>query len=193
MSIALDSDTTLAQAQSGLSDFSSLVQQGSDGLNHLALLVDGARCGGCIQKIEGVLNADTAVTSARLNLSTGRLTLAFTGETKTANRLAGHVRKAGYRVAPFDTVGRDEADQAHEKRLLRAIAVSGFGAANIMLLSVAIWSGGGMEASTKALFHWISALIDQSALSRPDRKGGALSGAGRCGTPDHAGPRLGGT
>jgi len=159
MSVTADSPLSDHAAPQGLSDFSSLVQHGSDGMNHLALLVDGARCGGCIQKIEGALNADPAVTGARLNLSTGRLTIAFSGEDKTANRLAEHVRKAGYRVAPFDALARDDADQSHEKHLLRAIAVSGFGAANIMLLSVAIWSGDAMADSTKALFHWISAVI----------------------------------
>ena len=159
MSLATDMEAASGTPQAGLSDFSTLVQTGSDGHNHIALLVDGARCGGCIQKIEGALKADQAVTAARLNLSTGRLTIAFDGAASIANRLADTVRKAGYRVAPFDAVGRDEADTAHEKRLLRAIAVSGFGAANIMLLSVSVWSGAEMADSTKALFHWISALI----------------------------------
>ena len=43
------------------------------------------------------------------------------------------------------------------KELLIALGVAGFAAANIMLLSVSIWSGA--EAATRDLFHWISALL----------------------------------
>ncbi|MFD1378840.1 heavy metal translocating P-type ATPase [Fodinicurvata halophila] len=41
--------------------------------------------------------------------------------------------------------------------LIRALAVAGFGAGNIMFLSVAVWSGA--EETTRDLFHWISAAI----------------------------------
>jgi Cu2+-exporting ATPase len=47
--------------------------------------------------------------------------------------------------------------------LLRSLAVAGFAASNIMLLSVSVWSGA--EAATRDLFHWISALIALPALA----------------------------
>jgi Cu2+-exporting ATPase len=47
-------------------------------------------------------------------------------------------------------------------KLLIAVGVSGFAAANIMLLSVSIWSGA--EAATRDMFHWISAMIAAPAL-----------------------------
>ena len=47
--------------------------------------------------------------------------------------------------------------------LLRALAISGFAAGNIMLLSVSVWSGA--DAATRDLFHWISALIAIPALA----------------------------
>ena len=44
--------------------------------------------------------------------------------------------------------------------LLRCLAVAGFAAANVMLLSVSIWAGvGDMGDGTRTLFHWISGLI----------------------------------
>jgi len=45
--------------------------------------------------------------------------------------------------------------------LLRAMAVAGFAAGNVMLLSVSVWSGAGDELapSTRELLHWLSALI----------------------------------
>lgn len=41
--------------------------------------------------------------------------------------------------------------------MLRAIAVAGFGAMNVMLLSVAVWSGA--EGATRETFHLISGMI----------------------------------
>ena len=50
---------------------------------------------------------------------------------------------------------------ASERQLLRAMAVAGFAAGNIMLLSVSVWAGHaqGMGEATRDLLHWFSALI----------------------------------
>jgi Cu2+-exporting ATPase len=47
------------------------------------------------------------------------------------------------------------------RRLLRALGVAAFASMNIMLLSVAVWSGHetGLDPTTRDLFHWVSALI----------------------------------
>ncbi len=58
--------------------------------------------------------------------------------------------------AAIFTPGEGEGD-AVLKQLIRAVAVSGFAAANIMLLSVSVWSGA--DAATRDLFHWVSAMI----------------------------------
>jgi Cu2+-exporting ATPase len=50
---------------------------------------------------------------------------------------------------------------------MKRLAVAGFAAANIMLLSVSAWSGaaGDMTPSVEALFHWLSALIALPAVA----------------------------
>lgn len=129
-------------------------------LKALDLAVEGARCAGCISKIEGGLNEMDAVKSARLNLSTGRLAVTFTGPDSEAQAIVSKIRALGYAASPFQPESGEDPGKSEEKRLLRAMAVAGFAMANVMLLSVSVWSGEGeMDFGTRQLLHWISAMI----------------------------------
>ena len=74
----------------------------------------------------------------------------------------------GYTARPFDAAVLDAAgsDKA-AKELMLAVAVAGFAAGNIMLLSVSVWSGA--SDATRDLFHWISALIALPAIAYAGR------------------------
>ncbi len=129
-----------------------------DGLKQTDLSVPGVHCGACIQTIESALGRLDGVAGARVNLSTKRVSVnwregALPPIIDTLNRL-------GYAAHLFDSVetGRDQV----LSQLIRAVAISGFAAGNIMLLSVSVWSGA--EQATRDLFHWLSALIALPAL-----------------------------
>jgi copper chaperone CopZ len=68
----------------------------------LDFMVEGVHCGGCVAKIERALAAEPDVTKARVNLSTRRLALEWTGGTERGNALAASVAKLGYGLVPFD-------------------------------------------------------------------------------------------
>jgi Cu2+-exporting ATPase len=56
--------------------------------------------------------------------------------------------------------------------LLRCLAVAGFAAANVMLLSVSIWAGASgedMGPATRDLLHWLSALIAMPVVAYAGR------------------------
>lgn len=149
-----------------ISDPTAFVTRNDDGTDHLHLLVENLHCAACIGKIEGFLNAQTGVIDARVNMSTRRLSVSWQhGKTDPAELMRG-VAALGYPVAPFDPADVAKSTDAEEKRLLSALAVAGFAAGNVMLLSVSIWSGhaGDMGEGTRTLFHWISALIALPAV-----------------------------
>ncbi len=128
------------------------------GLRQTDLSVPGVHCGACIHAIETALGKLDGVDTARVNLSAKRVSIrwrdgALPPLVETLNRL-------GYAAHLFDGFG-EEKDREFS-RLVRATAVAGFAAANIMLLSVSVWSGA--EDATRDLFHWISALIAIPAL-----------------------------
>ncbi|WP_119420436.1 heavy metal translocating P-type ATPase [Desertibaculum subflavum] len=136
-----------------------------DNQYRIELAVHGLHCAACVWLVESVLGREPEVIRARLNATTGRLSLAWTGRREVADRLARRIAALGYRVAP---IAADDARAIGDETagLLRAMLVAGFAAANVMLLSVAVWAGaaGEMGAATRDLLHWISAAIALPAL-----------------------------
>ncbi|MFW6412665.1 MAG: heavy metal translocating P-type ATPase [Oceanicaulis sp.] len=136
------------------------------GLKAVDLSVTDATCAACISKIEGGLARADGVTSARLNLSTGRLVIRFSGPDARAGDYLEAVERLGYGARPYSAEGAEDARTREEKRLLRALGVSGFAMMNVMLLSIAVWAGEGeMDIATKTLMHWISGLIALPAVA----------------------------
>ena len=133
------------------------------GLLHLDLIVAGIHCAGCIARIEKALLAMPGVTRARVNVSTKRVAIDWRAGESDADVLIERLSALGYEPRPFCAEEAGEAAGAREGReLLRALAVAGFAAANVMLLSVSVWSGA--SDATRDLFHWLSAMIALPAL-----------------------------
>lgn len=149
-----------------LNDPSAFISQDGDGTSSLNLLVENLHCAACIGKIERTLNAFPGVTRARVNMSTRRLHVAWRDGAADPSELMRAVQALGYPVTPFDPAELAGSESREDKRLLSAMAVAGFAAANVMLLSVSVWSGhaGDMGENTRTLFHWISALIALPAI-----------------------------
>lgn len=147
-------------------DFTAFVEPIGAGRNRLGLLVDGVHCGGCVRRIEGALTKLPEVTSARVNLSTRRLNVTWDGAPGLAQTLVAAVEGLGFTAVPFVRQQLESRDRRAESELLRAMAVAGFAAGNVMLLSVSVWAGyfEGMGPATRDLLHWFSALIALPAI-----------------------------
>jgi Cu2+-exporting ATPase len=145
---------------------SAYVQEAGEGLHLLHLMVEGVHCGGCVRRIERALSAEPGVVAARVNLTTRRLAVTWRGAAPLGEALVGTIARLGYRATPYDPRQLASGDAQAERRLLRAMAVAGFAAGNIMLLSVSVWSGQVYEmgAATRSLLHWFSALIALPAV-----------------------------
>ncbi|MFZ5780562.1 MAG: copper-translocating P-type ATPase [Pseudomonadota bacterium] len=137
----------------------------------LDLLVDGLDCAACVWLLESLLARNPTMLRARANLSTRRLSLRWQGTPADADNHVGLVAALGFRPAPYDIVAATDKDDAEARDLMRSLAVAGFAAANVMLLSVAVWSGhdGSMGGATRTLFHWLSAAIALPAVAYAGR------------------------
>ncbi len=147
--------TAVCPACSGLPEAEPTVIPAS-----ITLHVPSIHCAACIATVEDTLNAVPGVRDARVNLSLKRVMIQA-GPDVTVGSLTDRLAKAGYKAQPLDE--RLLAGQGGEERdLVLRIGVAGFAMMNVMLLSVAVWSGA--EDATARLFHLLSALIALPAV-----------------------------
>ena len=115
-----------------------------------------AHCAACITDVERALNAVPGVRSARVNLSLRRVTVDAPG--MSADDLIPVLDRIGYEAHELDPAALTATAADRQGRdILMRIGVAGFAMMNIMILSVAVWSGA--DQTTRDMFHWISGAI----------------------------------
>ena len=164
-------ETTMSRCDSAIGRFDPYLRKAEDGTASLSLIIDNIHCPACIRRIESLMMEIEGVVAARLNYSTHRLSVSWREGVTTPDALVAALETAGYRAVPFDPQTLEAGRRSEEALLLRAIGVAGFAAANVMLLSVAVWWGlaSDMGEATRLFFHWISALIALPAIAYAGR------------------------
>ncbi|MGL4301143.1 MAG: heavy metal translocating P-type ATPase, partial [Sphingomonas sp.] len=118
-------------------------------------------CAGCIARIEGALAKLDGVVMARVNFGARLVRVVHLPDTDDA-AIESAITALGFKAYPARAtetpVAREES-----RRLAKALAVAGFAAMNVMLLSVSVWAGA--DGSTRDLFHWLSAVIALPAIA----------------------------
>ena len=134
-----------------------------DGGTEYVLSVPAIHCGQCIVAIEDRLAKLPDIESVRVNLTLKRVTIATRPEFDDPIDLVESLDRLGYAATPVDLGDLDDLAKGRRSRdLLKALAVAGFASANVMLLSVSVWSGA--DAATRDFFHLVSALIALPAV-----------------------------
>ena len=129
----------------------------------LLLSLPAIRCAGCIAGAERALNAVDGVADARVNFTLKRASVRAAPEV-TPEMLVRALAQAGIEAHELDeaAIATDTAADRTGRDLLMRLGVAGFASMNVMLLSIAVWSGA--EDATRDLFHWISAAIAMPAI-----------------------------
>ncbi|MBB3890026.1 Cu2+-exporting ATPase [Phenylobacterium haematophilum] len=143
-------------------DYSAFLRPSESGGRSLELLVKGARCAACLSKIETEVRALPAVESARLNLTTGKLTVGFAPGAGDPSLVLERLDGLGYPATLYDPGKAAAARDAEGRKLTLALGVAAFGAGNAMMFSVPIWAGlFGQELgpATRTLMMWMSGVI----------------------------------
>lgn len=139
-------------------DLSRYLKDMGAGEERFDVMVKGARCAGCMAKIERGVRAVPGVRDGRLNLSTGKLVV--TGRKLQPETILRYVRDLGYDAQPFDAGEMLDAGGREGRFLLRCLAVAGFATVFTMGLTDAIWYGGGdLGTEARRNFFWLAGAI----------------------------------
>ena len=126
----------------------------------IVLQLPDIHCAACIASVEDTLAALPGVRDARVNYGQRRVAVAGAG--LRADALIEALARAGHRARPLDA-DRLGGPSAERRALILRIGVAGFAMMNVMLLSVAVWSGA--AGATAGLFHLLSAAIALPAVA----------------------------
>jgi Cu2+-exporting ATPase len=127
----------------------------ADGSLEARLAIDDLRCSSCVWVTERVLEQTPGVTAATVSYATGRATIRWDPDQTDLADVASRVSSLGYRPRPL------AEDATPDRGLLSRAGVATFLAANVMLLSVALYAGwfDGMARQYEALFQWTSLVL----------------------------------
>jgi Cu2+-exporting ATPase len=125
------------------------------------LLVGGITCAACVWLIERHLEGLAGVASARVNLATHRLRLAWLPDRVRLRDVIARLAEIGFSARPDRSDAAAELERSENRSALIRLGVSGLGAMNVMTYSVALYAGTfeGMEDGYRALFRWLSLLV----------------------------------
>lgn len=134
-----------------------------DGSKTLEFYIEGVHCAACVWLIEKLPELLPDVKSARLNLGNAMATITVPATGNFAP-VAAAIEEFGYK--PYAVKNHREAE-AHRQRenqsLLMRIGVAAFSAGNLMILSVALYSG--LEGGLARYFSWLALLLVLPALT----------------------------
>lgn len=123
------------------------------------LSVPSIRCAACIGAIENHFHRIEGVREARVNATQKRV---YIKSELPEDMLVSALKDIGYDAYPLDQAALSTDKDPVGRDLILRMGVSGFAMMNVMLLSVAVWSGA--TDATRDLFHLISAAIALPAV-----------------------------
>ena len=133
-------------------------------LRRIELALPAIHCAACITGVERTLETEPGVAAARVNLTLKRAAVTVEDAPGVEERLIAALDARGYEAHPLDSAALEATRSDAEGRdLLARIGVAGFASMNVMLLSVAVWSGA--TGPTRDLMHWVSAAIALPAVA----------------------------
>lgn len=128
--------------------------------NHseVTIQITNIHCSACVWLNEKVLNEEEGILQANINFTTARVKVKFDETKITLSKILNLIRAIGYKPILFLEGNSQKEKNNYLKSLFLRIGVAGFSFGNIMIVSVALYSGyfSGIDLEFKRLFHYVS-------------------------------------
>jgi len=145
---------------------SEFIQSLADGTSKTQLMVEGIHCAACVWLIEKALMAMDGIIQAEVNLVHHRLALHWQPEKLALADVMRRLAALGYAAVPFNLDNAEGHVRQQNRKLLFRLGFAGFGAMNMMWISIALYAGAfsGISGEYRHFFHWISFAIATPVL-----------------------------
>ena len=141
------------------------------GLKHVELALEGVHCTSCVWLIERVPLLATGVARAELDVRQARASVTWDPTAIALSEIARTLDALGYTPHPYRGGERAAVRRRDDRAMLVRIGVAGAIATNVMLASLALYTGefNTMDQRSLMLFRWISFTLTIPALLWPGR------------------------
>jgi len=142
------------------------VQKLHDGSYKTQLMIEGIHCAACVWLIEKALKGMDGVIQAEVNLVHHRLALHWQPKQLALADVMQRLAALGYAAMPFNLENTEGKARKQNRKLLFRLGFAGFGAMNMMWISIALYAGAlsGISAEYQHFFHWVSFAIATPVL-----------------------------
>ncbi len=147
------------------------VTRADSGLSRVELYLEGVHCASCVWLVERIPLVVPGVMRTELNVRRSLATVEWDAGAVRLSEIARSLDALGYTPHPFRGVRRDAMRRREDRAALVRIGVAGAIAINVMLPTLALYSGlwSGMDASYVRLFRWIGLGLTVPAVLYPGR------------------------
>ena len=132
-------------------------------LRDVHLLVEGIHCAACVWLIERAMLRIAGVETAQVNLATKRLHLTWDNGPIKLSDLLRALSKVGYSAVPYDSESAEGIIKKSNRAMLFRLFFAGFTMMNMMLVSIALYSGANHD-EFRTFFHWIGFVLATPTL-----------------------------
>jgi P-type Cu2+ transporter len=133
----------------------------AEGVSSTEFFLEGVHCSACVWLLERVSRVAPAVLESRFDLTRSVLQVTWRTAASSLSAVARALDSLGYCPHPTSSANLAEERRKGDRALLLRLGIAGAAAGNVMLLSLALYSGkfSGMGSEYLALFRWGSLLI----------------------------------
>jgi Cu2+-exporting ATPase len=141
------------------------------GTSRVELYLEGVHCGSCVWLVERVPLVAPGVIRAELDVRRSLATVEWDAAATPLSAIARALDALGYPPHPFRGITRERIRRLEDRAMLVRIGVAGAISVNVMLASLALYSGwwSGMEAEYARFFRWTALGLTLPALLWPGR------------------------
>lgn len=138
--------------------YEKYITKSNEGHSEIFIKISNIHCSACIWLNEKALSETEGVFGATINFATGTASVKFDLSLISITQIFRIIRSIGYNPILFKPGDKLKKGQNNLKNLLLKIGVAAFCFGNIMLFSVALYSGyfEGIELNFKRLLHYTS-------------------------------------